>query len=91
MKEGRKEARVECFGAQAGALCSLPWRWVVGTERDSEAGRVLLGPRCVPVGWEAPGGLRGRACRLGAKPQPPHLGEMEALWLWASAQLLGAL
>lgn len=55
---------------------------------DSEAGRVLLGPRCVPVASEAPGGRMGWACGLSAKVRSSLLCGTQALWLWAPAQLL---
>lgn len=58
---------------------------------DRETGGVLLGARRVPVGWEVLGGLMGWACGLSAKVWPPCLGGTEALWLWAPAQLPGAL
>lgn len=56
-----------------------------------EAGRILLGPRRVPAGWEVPGGRIGRACGLSAETRLTASGWDEALWLWAPAQLLGAL
>lgn len=90
-KEERKRDRPQALEPRLGLRFLFRGGGLAGTERDSEAGRVLLGPSPVPVGWETPGGRMGRAYSLSAKVRPPCLGGPEALWLWAPAQPLTAL